>query len=226
MKIISFHLPPAFGHHTYSGDALVNPIGFGDTNKQICCNCLSTSMYNNETGSWGSLSAFPIQWQSSALAVGRRGFYAEMAQWFPVYQDAYGHYNGHYFTWNIGFKCLSVWLLPDIFLRGSLVHWSFATYCLLGANVFNVQSIIYMKNSENESPAICVSLWYMTVNDLWLFWTFGWTKETKERCLQWEDQALLSFMPASLLLSVCSGPAVMLWFPFLDINPWSPLERG
>lgn len=62
MKIISFHLPPAFGHHTYSGDALVNPIGVGDTNKQICSNCLSTFMYNDETGSWGSFPVFPLQW--------------------------------------------------------------------------------------------------------------------------------------------------------------------
>lgn len=36
---------------------LVNPIGVGDTNKPICCNCLSTFMYNVEAGSCGEISS-------------------------------------------------------------------------------------------------------------------------------------------------------------------------
>lgn len=91
--------------HTHSlWDTLVHHIGVGDTNKPICCNCLSAAMYNVETGSGGgeSFPAFPPQWQSKVLAVGRWCFYSEMAEWFPVYQNAYGCYNGHYFrlTWH------------------------------------------------------------------------------------------------------------------------------
>lgn len=46
----------------------------------------------------GSLPSFPLQWQSGVLAVGRWCLYSEMAEWFPVYQNAYGCYNVHYFT--------------------------------------------------------------------------------------------------------------------------------
>lgn len=43
----------------------------------------------------GSFRAFPLQWRATALAEGR--WRSEMDHWFPVYQNAYGLYNGHYF---------------------------------------------------------------------------------------------------------------------------------
>ena len=53
------------------GDSLVNPIGVGDTNKPICCNRLSTSMYVEAGVGGGVCVSFPLHWQCSVLAVGK-----------------------------------------------------------------------------------------------------------------------------------------------------------
>lgn len=68
---------------------------------------------------WGSAS-FPLHWQCSVLAVGRWCFCSEMDERFPVDQNAYGYYDGHYFTlaWHellVSNVCLAV---ANIFLRG------------------------------------------------------------------------------------------------------------
>lgn len=56
---------------------------------------------------------FPLHWLSCVL--GDDASLSEMAQWFLVYQNAYGHYNSHCFptglTWVIALKCSAIWSL-------------------------------------------------------------------------------------------------------------------
>lgn len=90
-----FSPPSSFlSPHSLRGNSHPIPLELvTQTNQYAVIVCPHLCMLSRQ-GSYGGA----VQWQSSVLAVGRWCFSSEMAQWFPVYQNAYGHYNGHCFT--------------------------------------------------------------------------------------------------------------------------------